>query len=66
MAETIINFIYENNSIKIYCKKEEYMKDIFKRYLTKINKKMEDIFFLYNSNKINDELKLEQINNKDH
>ena len=66
MAETIINFIYESNSIKIYCKKDEYMKDIFKRYITKINKKMEDIFFLYNSNKINDDLKLEQINNKDH
>ena len=41
------------------------MNDIFKKYRNKINKEIKDIFFLYNGNIINEDLKLEQINNKD-
>ena len=65
MTETIINFIYEGKKIKIYCKKDEFMKDIYKKYIIKINKEIKDIFFLYNGNIINGDIKLEQINNKD-
>ena len=41
------------------------MNDIFKKYRNKINKEIKGIFFLYNGNIINEDLKLEQINNKD-
>ena len=43
------------------CKKAEYMKDIVKRYLTKINKNVKNIYFLYNGNIVDEELKLEKI-----
>ena len=65
ISEIIINFIYYQNIVKIQCKRNEYMKDIFKRYLIKIQKDINNIFFLYNGDKINEELKLEEINNKD-
>ena len=41
------------------------MKDIFKRYLIKINKDISEVYFVYNGDKIKEELKLEGINNKD-
>jgi hypothetical protein len=41
------------------------MKDIFKRYLIKINKDVSEVYFLCNGSKINAELKLEEINNRD-
>ena len=63
--ETIINFSYYQQIIKIQCKRNEYMRDIFKRYLIKVQKDINNIFFLYNGDKINEELKLEEINNKD-
>jgi len=59
-----LNFIYNEKAINIQCKREEYMKDIFKRYLKKINKDINDVFFIFNGNEINEELKLEEINNK--
>ena len=40
------------------------MKDIFKGYLNKINKDINEVYFLSNGDKINEELKLEDINNK--
>ena len=65
MADAIINFIYNNQLIKIPCKRNEILKNIFKRYLIKLNKPLKNVVFLYNRIKINGELKLEQINNKD-
>ena len=65
MSDIILDFIYNENLIKIQCQRNEYMKDIFKRYLIKINKDKDDIYFMCNGNKINEELKLEEINNKD-
>ena len=65
MAEIILNFIYNNHELKIPAKRNEFMKDIFKRYIIKIEKNINDIYFLYNGNKINDEIKLEEINNLD-
>ena len=41
------------------------MKDILQKYLQKIKKDRNDIYFLYNGDKINEELKLKEINNKD-
>ena len=65
MNEIFLEFIYHGNSMIIKCERNEYMKDIFKRYLIKINKNLNDVYFLCNGNKINEELKLEEINNKD-
>ena len=41
------------------------MRDIYKRYLIKINKIIDDVYFMCYGNKINEDLKLEKINNKD-
>jgi len=65
MSNTNLNFIYNSNAINIQCRTDEHMKDIFKRCLIKINKDIGDVFFICNGNKINGELKLEEINNKD-
>ena len=65
MSEVTIEFIYKGNSTKIQSKRDECMKDIFKGYLNKINKDINEVYFLYNGNKIEEELKLEEINKKD-
>jgi len=65
ISEIIINFVYYQHIVKIQCKRNEYMKDIFKRYLIKIQKDINNIVFKYNGETINEELKLEEINNKD-
>ena len=65
MSEVNLDFIYQGNSIKIQSKRSEYMKDIFKGYLNKINKDINEVYFLCNGDKINEELKVEDINNKD-
>ena len=65
MSEVTLDFIYQGNSIKVQSKRSEYMKDIFKRYLIKINKDVSEVYFLCNGSKINAELKLEEINNRD-
>ena len=38
MSKIILNFFYNGNITKIQCKRNEYMKDIFKRYANKISK----------------------------
>ena len=64
MAETVLDFIYNGQMIKIQCKRDEFMKNIFKRYLMIIKKNFKDVCFTYNGFKINEELKVEQLNNK--
>ena len=65
MNEINLKFIYDGNTINIQSKRDEYMKDIFKRYLIRINRDINDVLFMCNGDKINGELKLEEINNKD-
>ena len=57
--ELIVN--YNGDKVTMQCKKYEFMKDIFTRYSTKINKSVKDILFLYNGNIVNGELKLEKL-----
>jgi len=38
MEEIILNFNYKGQEVKMQCKKDENMNDIFKRYSNKINK----------------------------
>ena len=64
MSEIILDFVFNGKEIKMQCKKNEYMKDIFKRFMVKIDKNIKDIYFLYNGERINENLKLEEINSK--
>ena len=57
-------FFYEGQNIKIQSKKDEYMKDIFKKFGTKIQSDIKDFFFLNSGKIINSDLKLQEINNK--
>lgn len=65
MEEITLKFLYNGIEFKMNGKKDEYMKDIFSKYAQKINKNSKDIYFLYNANKIKEENKLEEINDKD-
>jgi hypothetical protein len=65
MTSVTISFEYEQDIIKIPCSRDEYMKNIFQRYLIKLNKGIRDPYYLYKGTIINPELKLEQINNED-
>ena len=65
MTEATLNFNYQGSTIKIQCKRNEYMKEIFKKYANKIRKDANDLYFMSNGSKINEESKLEEINNRD-
>ena len=55
-------FNYNGKEMKIQCKLSEQMKDIFQKYKLKTNIN-NNVFYLYNGTKINEELKLEEIIN---
>ena len=63
MSEIIVNFVYNNIESKLNAKKEELMKNLFQNYALKINKDSKDLYFLYNGTKLDDNSKLEEINN---
>jgi len=65
MTEVNLIFLYKGQNIEIQAKREQYMKDIFSSLHKKISKEVNNLFFLYNGQIINENLKLEQINNKD-
>ena len=66
MEDIILNFNYKGQEVKMQCKNNENMNDIFKRYSNKINKNINDIYFINNGNIIDkDNRKLDEINNKD-
>ena len=59
-----IIFLYKGQETKVQCYKQEKMTDIFKKYESKVGLNVTNLFFIYNGNKINEELKLEEIINK--
>ena len=65
MEEIILEFVFNGQITKISCNRDEYMKNIFKRYLTRIKKDSKEVCFIYKGLKINPESKLNQINSKD-
>ena len=65
MSNVVLNFQYKGKELKIQSTRNEYMKDIFKKYSIKSQIDIKDKLFLYNGNLINENLKLEEINNKD-
>ncbi len=56
-----IDFIYNQKKISIQCNLDDKMKDIFHKFIIKSEKKLEDIYFLYNGEKIENKLTLNEI-----
>ena len=56
MSEESVIFTLDGVNLTIHCTKEEKMKDICKRYSTKINKNMNSLIFLYEGNEVNFDL----------
>ena len=65
MTETIICFTFNGIETKIQCSKNDYIRNIFQRYSTKIQKDLNEIYFLYEGKMINQEQKLSSLNSKD-
>ena len=61
MSKVIFN--YEGVDTIVLCEENEKMKEIFKRYGNKRELDINNLYFLYNGNKINIELKLNEIIN---
>ena len=59
-----VNFIYKGINTLILCSKEETMKEICSKYVIKIQKKLDDLIFLYGGQNLNLELKLNQISDQ--
>ena len=60
-----VKFTYQGETLEIECSRDEYIKDIIKKYFTKLQKEIKDAYYLYNGTTVDQELKLEQINKKD-
>jgi len=45
MTEVKIIFLYNGQNEILKCKKDEYMIDIYKRYVKKINADLKNLFF---------------------
>ena len=63
MAKVIFN--YKGIETEIQCNINDKIKDIFKKYETKIGKDISKLYFIYNGNKINDNLNLKEIINEE-
>ena len=63
MAKAI--FSYKGNETEIQCNINEKIKDIIKRYETKSGNDISNVFFIYNGNKLNDNLILNEIINEE-
>ena len=55
-------FIYNGSNVIMQCNINEYMKDIFKRYSTKIENNTDDLFYLYNGDLISGDSKIKELN----
>ena len=66
MNNTIsIYFIYNDNKVEIQCDDKDKMKDVFKRFYFKVDKVNEKFYFMYNGNKVDEDLTVEQISSND-
>ena len=61
MAE--VEFIYKGTNIIIHCNKNDKMKEICEKFINKAQIDKSSIFYLYNGDKINEELTFENIVN---
>jgi len=61
-----VEFIYEGKKNEIQFKEDDKIGDIINKYLNKIGKKNEDIYFLYSGQKLDENLSFnESLNNLD-
>ena len=58
-----IEFYYNCSKTIIQCRKDEKIKDIIQRYLIKIEKNKDEVYFLYGGGLINEELTFEELSN---
>ena len=58
-----VKFLYKGSILPIQCNKNDNLKDIFNKFEIKIRNN--SVFYLYKGNKINKELKLEEIIGED-
>ena len=66
MENSILKFSYKGQNVEIQCKRNENLTDIFKKYTNKINKDINNIYFINNGNIIkNYNIKVEKIINKE-
>jgi len=56
-----INFIYKGKNIPIQCTKNEKMKEIFSNFEIKAKIENSSSYYLYNGNKLDNEIKIEEI-----
>ena len=59
-----IDFVYDSYTTSIQCKENETLKDICLKYSSKAEKDIDSLYFLYAGNKIDTDLKFDQIANK--
>lgn len=59
-----IEFIYEDKNTIIQCNLEDKIEDILQKYITKINKDMNSLYFLYGGQSIDKLLSFNQLINK--
>jgi len=64
MEYIILNFNYKGQETIMQIQRNENIKDIFRRYSNRMNKDINNIYFLNNGNKLNSNLELEKINHK--
>ena len=66
MSEVKINFEHKGSKISLQGKREDRMKEIIEKLKLKIDIEIDKIYLLYNGQKINVEMKIEDIiNNED-
>ena len=56
-----VNFIYESQIISLQCTKNAKMKEIFEKFEIKVNIENNSVYYLYNGNKLDKDMKLEEI-----
>ena len=56
-----VNFIYKGQIIPVQCTKNVKMKEIFEKFEIKANLENNSVFYLYNGNKLDKDMKLEEI-----
>ena len=56
-----VNFIYESQIISLQCTKNAKMKEIFEKFEIKTNIENNSVYYLYNGNKLDKDMKLEEI-----
>ena len=56
-----VNFIYKGQIIPVQCNKNVKMKEIFEKFEIKANLENNSVFYLYNGNKLDKDMKLEEI-----